>query len=152
MSTQKPSGARTAGLFRLTAACAGLLVALSGCSTGKPPSAASDAPSAPTSAAAADGQTNPDTANAQAFPAVKLDSATLFQIIAADIAAQRGQPATACLPCRQRPKRLCKKNGTHGKTRFLNHLRLPTEVLSQGNAAQKNGPSRGRTVQSKVTG
>lgn len=95
MSTQESSGARTAGLFRLTAACAGLLIALSGCSTGKPPSTASDAPSAPTATVATEGQANPETVNGQAFPAVKLDSATMFQIIAADIAAQRGQPATA---------------------------------------------------------
>lgn len=62
---------------------------MSGSANNAGDTAAADAKSAAKSEKASKDATGSD------LPAVNLDSATLFQIMAADIAAQRGQPATA---------------------------------------------------------
>ncbi len=71
-----------------------LSVALGACSTpgGRTAANASGQGAKPAAAAAGSGSSN---ASVPDLPLVNLDSATLFQLMAADIAAQRGQPATA---------------------------------------------------------
>ncbi len=82
-----PAGPRLAHALLALAAC----VAIAGCAAHRPP-----APAAPPAApVAATGATIPAAPAAEPLPAVELTSPLLFEIIAAEVAAQRGDPGAA---------------------------------------------------------